>query len=142
MISKYEISNAQKEAALDRAHIACIDKIAELEKTAEKYQSCLEQVISDNVALTEKNKRLTSEVHMLELTGDQLMEEMTAANRRNEELKGQPHLKKVYDLEQENNHLRLNLKEAYSVDRAKDKKIEELEKNQMSIHDRMMSNRK
>ena len=123
-ISIFEIEAAKKEAA----------------EEAEQLEY-LQRVISDNIGLTEQNKQLTIEVQMLTLTGDQLMEEIKAANRRNEEMKGQPHMKKIYDLEQENDHLRLNLKEAYSVDRAKDKKIEELKLNQMSIHDRMMSNR-
>ena len=83
-ISKFEIEAATREAAKDRAHIACIDKIK------------------------------------------QLSEDLDAANRMIEEQKGQPHMKRLYDAEQENDHLRLNLRAAYSVGRARDKQNSKL----------------
>ena len=77
IVTKYQLEEATREAAKDRAHEMCIDKIKQL-------------------------------------------------SEENETLKGQPHMKKVYDLEQENDHLRLNLKEAYSVGRARDKQNSKL----------------
>ena len=55
MIAKHDIEKAQREAA-----------------SAEEAQAYIEQVISDNIALTEENRRLTSEIAELKLFRQQL----------------------------------------------------------------------
>ena len=72
MISKYEITAAEREAAKDRAHSMCIDKIKQLSeqnskllddkikldgKMDELYGE-IEQLVIDNVELTEQNKQM------------------------------------------------------------------------------------
>ena len=59
MISKYEISNAKKDAA-----------------DAEEAQAYLQQVISDNIGLTERNKTLESNL----LKDDYIVKDLVVEN--------------------------------------------------------------
>ena len=71
-ISIFEVKDAAKRTALEQEYKLAIAANKRLAESAEVTQKHLEQVISDNVALTEENK--------------QLSEDLSAANRRNEEL--------------------------------------------------------
>ncbi len=75
-IATNDIEQAARAAAQIRAHEMCIDKIEEMDA---EIKTLAERVVK----LNGENERLKGEVHMLALTGDQLMEEMKAANRRN-----------------------------------------------------------
>ena len=66
MIAKHDIEKAQREAA-----------------SAEEAQAYIEQVISDNIELTERNKQLTSEVQSLEGDKAKLINRVLVLERSN-----------------------------------------------------------
>ena len=76
IVTKYQLADAQREAAQDRAHEMCISKIQQLDeqnkrlldekidcsqKLVELYGE-VQQIVIDNVETTEQNKQLTNEL--------------------------------------------------------------------------------